>query len=345
MATLGLGSSMFVLRRQLLAPSCRTATPRFLDATRPRLLSSTAFRLHAAAKSAPKTIKPVAPSPPPKARAQTHHPAAASGAAGSIAPSRYAFIKSLGAKTTPTTLYEAPSHFWFYFGCWSSGITILAWTVLTGPTVVQQPEGIPQWVGYVFGASYILLGSMAFYLISKTPGIVRSIRLMPVAASPAQVVSPAAAAATQVAKPVTAGVAAAAGGASTAMPQIEVVVNRMIPALSPKVFLTSLDNVALKSRFSLPEEYVPELKRIEQERAEKEARVKQRKFDMQHLLTMPFRHIARAFTGFFQGVRAAWTDMGFAKIQVDGKEYKVDVTKGFAHNGFRTLERLVTVGY
>jgi len=46
----------------------------------------------------------------------------------------------------------------------------------------------------------------------------------------------------------------------------------------------------------------------------------------------------------FRGVRAAWTDMGFGVITVDGKDYKVDVTKGFAHDGFRTLERIVTVG-
>ncbi|KGQ12545.1 hypothetical protein BBAD15_g1708 [Beauveria bassiana D1-5] len=312
MASLGLGTSMCVLRRQLLTAPCRTATSsRLFDTTRSRLISSTAFRLNAAAKSAPKTIKPSAPTP----RAKTQPSPPRSGPA----PTRYAFIKSLGSKTTPTILYESPSHFWFYFGCWSSGISILAWTVLTGPTVVQQPQGIPSWVGYVFGAAYVLLGSMAFYLISKTPNV--------------------AAAVAAAARPVT------AAGAATVMPQLEVTVNRMMPILSPKIIVTNLDNVALKSRFSLPDEYVPELKRQEQERAVEEARAKQRKFDMQHLLTMPFRHISRAFSGFFRGVRAAWTDMGFATIKVGDKEFKVDVTNGFAHEGFRTLERLVPVGY
>ena len=47
----------------------------------------------------------------------------------------------------------------------------------------------------------------------------------------------------------------------------------------------------------------------------------------------------------FAGVRSAWTDMGFGVIKVDGKDYKVDVTKGFAHDGFRTLERVVTIGW
>ncbi|OAA48288.1 hypothetical protein BBO_02557 [Beauveria brongniartii RCEF 3172] len=332
MASLGLGTSMCVLRRQLLTAPCRTATnPRLFDTTRPRLISSTAFRLNAAVKTTSRTIKPSAPAP--RAKSQPSPPR------GGPAPTRYAFIKSLGSKTTPTILYESPSHFWFYFGCWSSGISILAWTALTGPTIVQQPEGIQSWVGYVFGAAYTLLGSMAFYLISKTPNIVRTIRLLPTVASTVPAVAPRAAAAIRAAQPVT------AARAATTMPQLEVTVNRMVPILSPKIIVTSLDNVALKSRFSLPDEYVPELKRQEQERAVEEARAKQRKFDMQHLLTMPFRHISRAFSGFFRGVRAAWTDMGFATIKVGDEEFKVDVTNGFAHEGFRTLERLVHIGY
>jgi hypothetical protein len=35
--------------------------------------------------------------------------------------------------------------------------------------------------------------------------------------------------------------------------------------------------------------------------------------------------------------------MGYGMIKVDGKQYKVDVTKGFAHDGFRTLEKLVDI--
>ncbi|KAL6895991.1 hypothetical protein HDV57DRAFT_33558 [Trichoderma longibrachiatum] len=248
----------------------------------------------------------------------------------SLAPTRYAFVKSLGSKPTPTLLYEAPSHFWFYFGCWSSGLSILAWTVLTGPTAVQQPEGIPVWVGYTFAASYALLGAMGFYLISKTPNIVSSIRVLP----------PVQAAAGQ-----AAGQAAARPGIAANLPQLEVKVKRMFPLLQPKVIVTSLDNVTLKTRFSLPSEYVPELRRLEQQ-MEEEARKKALwKFDTEHLLTMPFRRIGRAFKNLFQGVRAAWTDVGYGIIKVDGKQYKVDVTKGYAHDGFRTLERIVNVGW
>lgn len=186
----------------------------------------------------------------------------------------------------------------------------------------------------MFGASYVLLGSMGFYLISKTPNIVRTIRLIPTQTAAAS----AAAAST--------GTAATRGVTNVAaVPRIEITVNRMMPFLPPKVVTTKLDNVALKSRFSLPDEYVPELRRLEKQRQEEAARAKLRKFDMQHLLTMPFRRIGRAVSGFFGGVRAAWTDMGYGGIRVDGKHYKVDVTRGFAHDGFKTLEKLVAVGH
>jgi hypothetical protein len=252
-------------------------------------------------KAANKSISN-SPPPPPKNVPTT------------AAPSRYAFIKSLSSKQTPTVLYEAPSHFWFYFGCWSSGIGILAWTLLTGPTVVQQPDGTPQWVGAVFGASYVLLGAMGFYLISKTPNIVSTLRVLPPATP-------------------------------SAHPQLQVTVKRMLPFLNPKTITTSLEKVALKSRFSLPEEFVPELRRLEKIRKEEQQREALHKFDMQHLLTMPFRRLGRAFANMFHGVRSAWTDMGFGVLRVDGKEYKVDVTKGFAHDGFKTLEQVVAVGY
>ncbi|VUC20641.1 unnamed protein product, partial [Clonostachys rosea] len=90
-------------------------------------------------------------------------------------------------------------------------------------------------------------------------------------------------------------------------------------------------------------EYVPELKRKELARKAEEEQVALRRFDMEHLLTMPFRRMGRALKGLFRGVRSAWTDMGWGVMTVDGKNYKVNVEKGFAHDGFRTLERIVPI--
>jgi hypothetical protein len=249
-------------------------------------------------------------------RSPTTSRAAAAAAASQMAPSRYAFIKGLTSKTTPTVLYEGPSHFWFYFGCWTSGISLLAWTGLTAQYTVEQPEGVPKWIGVVFGVAYLLLASMGTFMITKTPNIVSKIRILPQQAAKAAAATPV---------------------------QMEVTVNRMVPMLKPKVVVAPLNDVTLKSRFSLPEEYVPQLRRIELEQKAQEKRKELHKYDMQHLFTMPFRRMGRALAAMFNGVKSAWTDMGFGIITVDGKSYKVDVTKGFAHDGFRTLEKLVEI--
>ncbi|KAL6403973.1 hypothetical protein AUP68_13349 [Ilyonectria robusta] len=275
---------------------------------------TTSLRLRAAEPTLKATRAPA----PPRHAAQN--------VAASVGLSRYAFMKNLATKSSPTILYEGPSHFWFYFGCWSSGITILSWTALTAPTAMTQPEGVPKWVGYVFGAAYLLLGSMGMYLITKTPNIVSRIRVLPAQAAKLA--------------PTAAGSAFSAGPAPLHM---EVTVKRMVPLLEPKVITTTLDKVTLASRFSLPEEFVPELKRLEIKRAEEAKRKALRKFDMEHLLTVPFRQVGRGFLGMFNGIKSAWTDMGYGVIKVDGKHYKVDVTKGFAHDGFRTLEKLVDI--
>ncbi|KAL6908844.1 hypothetical protein GGI43DRAFT_157453 [Trichoderma evansii] len=297
----------------------RTILPDVSSAQSRFFTTSLRLRASAAPKPQPKLRKDVTPKSTASQSSSSPPPSA------SLAPSRYAFVKSLASKPTPTLLYEAPSHFWFYFGCWSSGLTIITWTVLTGPTAIQQPEGVPVWVGYTLGASYALLGAMGFYLLSKTPNIVSSIRVLP----PVQV----------------AGQTAARPGIASAVPQLEVKVKRMLPILQPKIITTPLDNVALKTRFSLPSEYVPELRRIEMQLEEEARKRALWKFDTEHLLTMPFRRIGRAFKNMFNGVRAAWTDVGYGIIKVDGKQYKVDVTKGYAHDGFRTLERIVNVGW
>lgn len=241
--------------------------------------------------------------------------AASAPPAATLAPSRYAVLKQLVTKPTPTTLYEAPSHFWLYFGCWSAGLSLIAWTVLTASTVVNQPDGVPRWVCAVYGVSYVFLNSMGFYLIGKTANIVASIRMLPAAAG------------------------------TGAVPRLEVRLKRMVPLLTPKTVSASLDKVALKSRFSMPEEHLSEMKRFELMRRYARRREAQRRHDMSHLLTLPLRRLLRGLAGLFYGTKSAWTDSGLRIIRVDGRQYRVDVTGGFAHDGFRTLERLVKIGW
>ncbi|KAH7328542.1 hypothetical protein B0I35DRAFT_473233 [Stachybotrys elegans] len=319
---------MFSCSRGLFAPGLRPlfrpgAMVADFSCARNRLLStSNGLRGAAKAPAAKVAAKSASPS---KARL----PARPSSPPSKIPASEYAILKNLASKPSPTMLYEAPSHFWFYFGCWTSGITLLTWTVMTGPQLMNPPEGTGRWVGWVFTVVYAMFGSIGFWLIAKTPNIVQSIRLLPTKKAPSPSTKP------------TAAVAAVA--AAPAQPQLELTVKSMVPFKKPRVIKANLEAVALKTRFSLPEEFVPDLKRREIAREEEKRRAALHKFDMEHLFTMPFRRIIRAFKALFQGVLSAWTDKGMGIIKVDGKQFKVDVTKGFAHDGFRTLERIVKI--
>ncbi|RDA85797.1 hypothetical protein CP532_6291 [Ophiocordyceps camponoti-leonardi (nom. inval.)] len=238
--------------------------------------------------------------------------------------SRYAFLTKLAAKPSPTVLYQAPSHFWFYFTCWSTGVTMIGWSVFTAPVILDQPEGVPEFTKHVYAVSYFLLCAMGFYLIAKTPNVVNSIRLLPSNA---------------VSTPAASSMAAAA-----ARLQLEVTVKRMLPILPPKTITTGIENVSFKTRLTQWQHQIPESKLLEMERLEEARRAELRKFDMDHLLTMPFRRIGRGLQSLFQGVKSAWTGAGFGYMEVNGKKYKVDVTGGFSHATFRTLARIVDAG-
>ncbi|PFH60000.1 hypothetical protein XA68_11583 [Ophiocordyceps unilateralis] len=189
--------------------------------------------------------------------------------------SRYAFLTKLAAKPSPTVLYQAPSHFWFYFTCWSTGLTLIGWSAVTAPTVLDQPEGVPKFTKRVYAVTYIILCAMGFWLIAKTPNVISSIRLLPSTAAPTPGASPIA--------------------AVTAKLQLELTVKRMLPLFSPKVIKTGIDKVSLQTRPSRSLRHIPEAKRLQMERYEAARRAALRKFDMDHLMTMPFRRIGRGF--------------------------------------------------
>lgn len=187
---------------------------------------------------------------------------------------------------------------------------------MTGPGLIHMSEDHPSWVKATYAASYVILCTMGFYLISRTHRIVSLIRVLP-------------------------GQVATEAGQVPGL-KMEVKVKSMLPFVQPKTISTDTTKARLTSRFSLPEALVPSLRRQRLE-TEREAAKEQHKFDMNHILTMPFRRLGRAMTALFNGTKGAWTDMGFGKMKIDGKEYKIDVTNGFAHDGFRTLEKIVPV--
>ena len=60
-------------------------------------------------------------------------------------------------------------------------------------------------------------------------------------------------------------------------------------------------------------------------------------------MTAPFRHAGSAIGAAFTGLRRGLNREGFAKIKVNGIQYKFDVTGGWALDEGKALDRVLHV--
>jgi hypothetical protein len=72
-------------------------------------------------------------------------------------------------------------------------------------------------------------------------------------------------------------------------------------------------------------------------------RQKELEYERTHIMSRGVRHMSRAFFDLFVSIRRTWTREGFAKIYIKGYTYKLDVSGGWALDGGRALDRLVTI--
>ncbi|KAK3375300.1 hypothetical protein B0H63DRAFT_438488 [Podospora didyma] len=243
------------------------------------------------------------------------------------------FAEQLAAKGTRTILYEAPSHFWYRFSCLSAGTFCVSYAVYQYWTIYLNPsEGLAWWVPQAFFIVCAFMASMGGYFALGTSRIVRSIE------------SAGAAAAAQAAT----AAAATAAAASTPI-YIEVSTRRVLPFLPPKRTLLLPAQVSLPFQMHrvLAGEATPlsttKHLSVAAQRAEREAKAKARQYELDHIMTAPFRDAKSGMNTAWSQVRRAFDRGGFAKIRLKGVNYKIDVTGGWALDNGRAMDRLLTV--
>ncbi|SPQ22317.1 538bcd3d-707c-42df-9960-7c0248b12455 [Thermothielavioides terrestris] len=326
---------LLLVRPQPAPCKCAATQARLLFRARfstSRLLQKIARPSRPAPKPA---AKPAAPAGPKTAPARTA-PAAVAGSATSQAarlPSTYA--EQL-AQRGRTLLYEAPSHFWFRAGCFSSATFCVSYTVYQYWTVIlHPPEGLMWWVPHAFGLILVFMAGMGTYFVLGAGRIVRSIEAVPTAAAAKRI---------------------AAGGAAQTPPiYIEVATRRAVPFMPPKKMLFAPEEVQLPFRMytlyaarngadaAAGQRPLGLAERVRAERAAREARTAARKYAMDHILTAPFRDAAKAFGTAWAGIKRSFHREGFAKIKLGKEEYKLDVTGGWALDDGRAMDRLLPV--
>lgn len=258
-------------------------------------------------------------------------------------PQVTSLAEQLAKKGAPTILYEAPSHFWFTVSSVSAGLFCMSWPVVNYWSLyVYPPPNLTWWVPHAFAVVCLVMAGMGTYFMMGPSQIIKTIRAVPATRA---LVSGGG-------KKGVAAVATKAGAASTPI-YLEISTRRFPPFLPLKRTLAEPANVVMPGRMAALLQHLEMVKaaaaapttreRVAQKRAEEERRRSDYLYDRSHILTAPFRHAGRAIAGAYREAARALIREGFAKVTVNGKEYKLDATGGWALENGRVLDRLVSV--
>lgn len=309
-----------------------------------RHLFSTLQPLQASKKPKP------APSPVPKSAA------AASSASAKAIPSTTtralppspAYAALLASKTTPTLLYEAPNQFWFTFSAFNAGAFCISYVAVQYYTIfVNTPPGLAWWVPHGYAVICGFMATIGFYWMRWPSRIVRAISAVPGGGGKAKADAEGRS---------SGGGGSSAGGRPGPQPQslqLEVATRRWLPLLPPSktryrleevhvpVRVASLVHAAASGGKAAGVERLSQREQVLQARAEEERKAKARQYELDHIMTAPFRHFARGMKTALGGMARALTRDGFAKIRLGKAELKLDVKGGWFLDEGKALDRLI----
>lgn len=328
---------LLLVRQQTAAGPCRCAAPpppshillRLSRFQQLRLQPPSRF-VQTATRAKPK-LKPTGPrKPPPPPPTQAPKTLTPFSPATVRKPHTGSYLDQLAARGR-TTLYEAPSHFWFRTSSLCAAAFCISYTVYQyWSTYLHPPEGLVWWVPYAFGVICVFMASVGTYFAMGTLRIVKTIEAVPAVAE---------------ALP-----RALLGKPAAQRPPIYIMVHtqRLVPFLPTKKLAYWPEQVRLPFRMTeavaAARPAPPSARdRLLARQAEREANEKRAKYDREHLMTVPFRDAKRAAGTAWQGIARAFFREGFAKIELAHWNYKIDVTGGWALDDGRAIDRVLSV--
>ena len=144
-----------------------------------------------------------------------------------------------------------------------------------------------------------------------------------------------------------------AAGGGKALPRIgqynlelEIELRKMIPLpfLKPRKLYIKPEDIVIRSPLVRPPaRKLTPVETYELMLHEKEEKRKALEYEQTHIMSAPFRHMSKLLFNLFKAIARAWTREGFAKLRANGQTYKLDVTGGWALDGGKALDRLVTL--
>ncbi|KAI1743776.1 hypothetical protein F4680DRAFT_407481 [Xylaria scruposa] len=230
------------------------------------------------------------------------------------------YAQRLAMKSKPTMLYEAAPQTGFlissygasFFCFGSAGIN--SWF-----NVFNLPPGISPWVPVGFGVISFVFAALGTVFAMRPTSIIRSIQLLPNAALQR-------------------------AGSPSQRVLLEVAARRIAPIPLPvKRIRVEPENVVMVNRI----QHRPVVLTREQMAAKKLEDAKRRKaereYELDHLMTAPFRDAGRASSTLFDNIRRGLTGEGFAPVFINGIRYKLDIEGGYCLENGAVLDRLVKI--
>lgn len=311
------------IRHQLLHTT-RTS-PFFLprqSLQQPRFLSSTRI-LRAVTKVAPKTpLKQALPKNKPSFT-PTKSPTTAPQAVYQT------FASRLAQKKDPTLLYLAPSHTAFVVASYIGASFCFSYAVISfWSNYLNAPPDIQAWVPIALGGVSFFMAVGGSLLLLGPAWIVKSITAMP----------PAALKAARVAVPNL------AKGATPEL-TIEIEFKKMfpIPFVPARKMYVKPEDIRVEHKLATSDAQLTGVEKRAQRLQEEEAKRMELEYKRTNILSRGIRHMNKASFNLFLAARRTWTREGFTKFYIKNYRYKLDVSGGWALDGGRALDRLVTI--
>ncbi|KAI9800196.1 MAG: hypothetical protein M1825_004180 [Sarcosagium campestre] len=217
----------------------------------------------------------------------------------------------LAARSSPTILYQAPSHSAYIIGSYVSGFFCLSYAGYHFIAhYMQPPPDLPGWVTAAFGIVCFGMTCMGTWLLLAPSKLIRSIAAVPIRTSPPSV-------------------------------KVEIGLRRWlpIPFLKPRVVHALPAKLSLNPRLHVPAPPRPRPSDVLREEQ------RQLEYEREHLFSAPFRHFGQALKHGFNATRRVWTREGFSHVRVQGQKgiMKLDRQGGWALDEGKALDRLLNV--
>ncbi|KAI2642526.1 hypothetical protein GGS21DRAFT_176258 [Xylaria nigripes] len=266
------------------------------------------------------TLYNVKPSKPPVA--STTKPAYKLSAIGALANPSVSYARRLAMKKQPTVLYEGASQTGFLVSSYGAAFFCFSCSVINSWfNVYNLPPGISSWVPVGFSVISFMFAAIGTIFSLRPSSIIRSIKILPFTTS-------------QQAEP----------DSANQRVLFEVAARRISPIPLPlKRIQVEPERIIMVNRVQhrpvvLSREALT-AKNLEDARRRKE----ERQYELDHLMTAPFRDAGKASASLFTNLRRGLTGEGFTPVFIDGVKYKMDVEGGYALENGQVLDRLVKI--